>query len=136
MNPSARRDRVRVLTRARTHRTNERLQIVSGTVKYLVDGAIRVELSGGIAGVIPNLHLSDHVGHCEAIRATLSKGSVLKEMLVWTKNDVQKRITLSCKPSLIEAAKSGQLLQAREDFTSGTLATVRAASAPLACTLV
>jgi hypothetical protein len=77
------------------------------------------------------LHLSDHVGHCEAIRATLSKGSVLKEMLVWTKNEVQKRITLSCKPSLIEAAKSGQLFQAREDFTSGTLATVRAASAPL-----
>ena len=92
-----------------------------------------VELSGGIAGVLPNPHLSDHVGHCEAIRATLSKGSVLKEMLVWSKNEAQKRITLSCKPSLIEAAKSGQLLQAREDFTSGTLSTVRAASAPLAC---
>lgn len=97
--------------------------MVSGTVKYLVDGAVRVELSGGIAGVLPNPHLSDHVGHCEAIRATLSKGSVLKEMLVWSKNEAQKRITLSCKPSLIEAAKSGQLLQAREDFTSGTLST-------------
>jgi ribosomal protein S1 len=101
-------------------------QVISGSVKYLVDGAARIELSGGIAGVLPNCHLSDHVGHCEAIRATLSKGSQFKEMVVWSKNDALKRITLSCKPSLIEAAKAGQFVLAKEDLKSGMIVSVRA----------
>lgn len=94
---------------------------MSGKVQYLTNNSIRVEVDGGITGVVPDIHLSDHPAHCAPIKATLARDTFIKEMLIWCKNDAQKKLILSCKPYLIEAAKSGKIVLAKEDFKSGMI---------------
>jgi len=86
-----------------------------------VDGAVRVELEGGISGIVPENHLSDHPNHCAAIKAAMVRGQQLKEMVVWAKNEAQRKVVLSHKPYIVQAAKKGQLNISGEDFKRGMI---------------
>ncbi|ORY86310.1 hypothetical protein BCR37DRAFT_376884, partial [Protomyces lactucae-debilis] len=73
-------------------------------------------LPSGFTGTIDLAHLSDgDSSKCDKAMAKARVGGHIKELVVLDKQDAQKQVILSAKPSLIKAAKAGSL---PSDFSS------------------
>lgn len=95
-------------------------QIVTGTVIEVSPDLVRLELNGGLKGVLKPEHLSDgsdkkNVSALKQIRA----GQKLSDCLVLEKDSRQLSVTLSRKPSLLKAARNGELLTSFAQMQSG-----------------
>ncbi|ORY31169.1 TPR-like protein [Rhizoclosmatium globosum] len=81
-------------------------QVVSGaTVVNVFDGYALVELkgTGGVNAFLYKQHLSDHIGHIDALFAGIKKDQVLGDLVV---TQTGKKCRVSAKHSLVQYAKA------------------------------
>lgn len=96
--------------------------ICSGTVVEKSDDDLIIEIESGLKGVLSIGHLTD--GSREKSGNTLKKlraGQTLSDLVILDKNIGRRLITFTMKPSLVQAAKSGELLGAFEDVSEGKI---------------
>ncbi|KAJ2905781.1 hypothetical protein MKZ38_004458 [Zalerion maritima] len=96
-------------------------ELVSAKVIQTTENDIALELSdSGLRAVLPVGHLSDK--SAKKNQSALKKiraDQALNSLMVLDKNEGRRLITLTQKPSLLEAAKSGNLLASFEDAKVG-----------------
>lgn len=94
--------------------------ICSGTVVEKSDDDLIIEIGSGLKGVLAIGHLTD--GSREKSGNTLKKlraGQTLSDLVILDKNIDRRLIVFTMKPSLVQAAKSKELLGAFEDVSKG-----------------
>lgn len=94
--------------------------LVSGTVVEKSDDDLVIEIENGLKGVLVIGQLTD--GSREKNGNTFRKlraGQTLSDLVILEKNEAKRLITLSMKPSLVKAAKDGELVSSFEDVTEG-----------------
>jgi len=90
-----------------------------GKVISLIDGAVIVDVGGGITGTLPVAQLSDHRTTSARILESLSEGNEIGQVMVLRKDHERRRVTLTRKSSLIKAAEEGLLTDDIDDVTVG-----------------
>lgn len=96
--------------------------ICSGAIVEKSDDDLIIEIGNGLKGVLAIGHLTD--GSKEKNANTLKKlraGQTLSDLVILDKNINRRLITLSMKPSLVQAAKSEELLSTFEDVDEGKI---------------
>ncbi|KAI9785381.1 MAG: rRNA biogenesis protein rrp5 [Geoglossum umbratile] len=98
-------------------------EIVHGSVLEKSGGHIVVELEGsGLKAILLLAHLTD--GSEKKDMSTFKKirvGQMLRDLVVLEKAENKRLITLTSKPSLVEAASAGKLLTQFDDIKEGNL---------------
>lgn len=92
--------------------------LVSGAVIEKSDDDLVIEIGNGLKGVLTIGHLTD--GSKEKSGNTFRKlraGQTLSDLVILDKNVTRRLITFSMKPSLVKAAKSGELLSTFGDVS-------------------
>lgn len=96
--------------------------ICFGTVVEKSNDDLIIEIGSGLKGVLAIGHLTD--GSREKSGNTLKKlraGQTLSDLVILDKNIGRRLIMLTMKPSLVQAAKSKELLGAFEDVSEGKI---------------
>lgn len=94
--------------------------LVKGTILEKTVDALSMEVEGGIKATLKLGHFTDNSEKKElAELKRLRVGQVLDNLLVLKKLEDKVAAIISHKPSLIEAAKSGQLLKSFKDVKKG-----------------
>lgn len=94
---------------------------VTGTVSEKTNDELIVELEGsGLKAGLPIEHLADGSEQkCLSLAKKIRVDQKLRDLLVLSKNESKRLIRLTCKPSLVKAAKAGELLIKFEDLVEG-----------------
>jgi len=95
--------------------------VVSAKVTQKTDDDVFVELTeGSLKAILPVGQLTDKsVSKTQSALKKIHVGQVLSELVVLEKNEGRRSITLSHKPSLVQAGKDGKLLATLEDAQVG-----------------
>ena len=95
---------------------------VVGNVTEKTNDEIIVGLEpSGLKAILSIGHLSDDsIQKCQAAAKRIRMGQVLRDLVVLSKHDAKNLTRLTSKPSLVKAAKKGNLLQAFEDVVEGS----------------
>ncbi|KAL8916363.1 MAG: hypothetical protein Q9208_008553 [Pyrenodesmia sp. 3 TL-2023] len=94
---------------------------VSGTVSEKTNDEIILEIQGsGLKAMLPFEHLSDGSAQKSAQAAKkIRVGQEMTELIVLNKLEGKRLLQLSSKPSLLKAARFGQLVKSFEDIHEG-----------------
>ncbi|KAL7272217.1 rRNA biogenesis protein rrp5 [Rhizina undulata] len=98
-------------------------QVVSAEIIEKSNDDLIVQVEGGLKGLLTIGQLTD--GSREKNSNTFKKlraGQKLADLVVLVKNEERRLITLSMKPSLVKAAKEGELITSFEDAKEGKVA--------------
>ncbi|KAK3295771.1 uncharacterized protein B0H64DRAFT_432451 [Chaetomium fimeti] len=95
--------------------------LVSAKVTQKTEDDIFVELTdNSLKAVLPVAHLTDKsVSKTQSALKKIHVNQTLSELVVLEKNEARRSITLSHKPSLVQASKEGKLLASVEDARLG-----------------
>ncbi|PNH39385.1 hypothetical protein VD0004_g7497 [Verticillium dahliae] len=95
--------------------------IVSGKVIQKSDDDVHVELDGSnLKAILPLGQLTDKSANkSQSALKRIHMGQTLTDLLVLDKNERRRAITLSSKPSLVEAGKTGKLICTYADAKVG-----------------
>ncbi|CRK35725.1 hypothetical protein BN1708_001355, partial [Verticillium longisporum] len=95
--------------------------IVSGKVIQKSDDDVHVELDGSnLKAILPLGQLTDKSANkSQSALKRIHMGQTLTDLLVLDKNERRRAITLSSKPSLVEAGKTGKLIRTYADAKVG-----------------
>ncbi|KAA6408620.1 MAG: nucleic acid-binding [Lasallia pustulata] len=94
---------------------------VTGTVSEKTNDELVVDLEGsGLKAVLPIEHLADGSEQkCLSLAKKIRVDQKLRDLVVLSKNETKRLIRLTSKPSLVKAARAGQLLTKFEDLVQG-----------------
>eukprot|EP00741_Cyanophora_paradoxa_P002551 tig00000605_g2475.t1 len=96
--------------------------VVRGTVKAAQAGSLTVEIGPGVEGTLPDAHLTDHGANAALVHDRLAPGTEIDEVLVLTLEAGKAgRTLLTLKPSLIAAARAGELPKAFDELAAGAV---------------
>ncbi|EAQ91152.1 hypothetical protein CHGG_03087 [Chaetomium globosum CBS 148.51] len=95
--------------------------LVSAKVTQKTEDDIFVELTdNSLKAVLPVAHLTDKsVSKTQSALKKIHVNQTLSELVVLEKNEARRSITLSHKPSLVQASKEGKLLASADDARLG-----------------
>jgi rRNA biogenesis protein RRP5 len=95
--------------------------IVSAKVTQKTEDDIFVELTdSSLKAILPVLHLTDKsISKTQSALKKIHVNQTLSELVVLEKNESRRSITLSHKPSLVQASKEGKLLKSLDDARVG-----------------
>ena len=95
---------------------------VSGTVTEKINDEIVLELDGSrLKALLHAEHLVD--GSAQKSQSSFKRirvGQVMKDLLVLSRQEAKRLLKLTCKPSLVKAAKEGILLRSFESIIEGS----------------
>jgi len=95
-------------------------EIVSGKVVQKTEDDVFVELGeAGLKAMLSVYHLADRPSKGRSAIKTIRVGQTLPELVVLDKNEGRRYISVSRKPSLLQASKDGQAVRSIEDAKSG-----------------
>lgn len=97
--------------------------LVSGKVSQKTETQVSIELDdSGLKAILPIGHLTDNSEKKnEHALKRINAGQTLSNLLVLDKNERRRAITVSQKPSLIEASKSGKFIRDYSDAKAGDI---------------
>ncbi|CAJ0762009.1 15447_t:CDS:2, partial [Entrophospora sp. SA101] len=99
-------------------------ELSNGEIIQISQDSITISLQPSqIRASLRNGHLSDHLtpSHLSNMIKCLKKGDVLNDLLIISKNEEKRFVTVSHKPLLIEAAKKSQLPSSIEELLIGNV---------------
>ncbi|KAH8910006.1 nucleic acid-binding protein [Coniochaeta sp. PMI_546] len=98
--------------------------IVSGKVTQKTEDDVFIELNNAsLKALLPLSHLTDKsLSKAQSALKKIHVNQVLSELVVLDKNEGRRSITVSMKPSLLNAAKEGKFLASIEDAKVGSMA--------------
>ncbi|KAL1837088.1 hypothetical protein VTJ49DRAFT_4298 [Mycothermus thermophilus] len=97
--------------------------LVSAKVTQKTEDDIFVELTdSSLKAILPVAHLTDKsVSKTQSALKKIHVNQTLSELVVLEKNETRRSITLSHKPSLVQASKEGKLLKSVNDARVGDM---------------
>ena len=91
-------------------------KVVGNVIEKTSDEIIVVLEPSGLKAFLSNSHLADGSPHKSQLMANrIRVGQLLKDLIILNKQETQRMLRLTSKPSLIGAAQEGKLLKAFED---------------------
>lgn len=96
-------------------------QTVTATVTEKTADSVFVDLDNGLKGTLKSSHLVDaSAAKAESALKRIRVGQKLTDLVVLTKNNRSRQVTLTNKPSLVDDAKAGKLVRSFSDVKQGS----------------
>ena len=77
--------------------------------------------TSGLKAILPIEHLADGSSQkCHSLAKKIRVGQILKDLMIISKQEMNRSIRLTSKPSLVKSSKDGTLMKAFEDVTEGS----------------